>query len=87
MFPRGKRPKVGDVASAPASPHGLPVQSTPTSVSSKLPRFNEYGSNLTCSPTFGAKLAAAASLVSQASTLLSKGPISLVSVSLREEGD
>jgi hypothetical protein len=60
-FPRGKPPKFDEFASAPATCPASPVLSTPVSVSSKLPQFNEYGSNLTCSPTFGAKLAAAAS--------------------------
>jgi hypothetical protein len=63
----------------------LPILSTPVFVSSKLPKFNEYGSNLTCSPTFGAKLAAASSPAAPSPP--SKKPISLVSVSSQDEGE
>jgi hypothetical protein len=84
-FPRGKHPSVAEFASAPAACPVSPVISTPVSVSSKLPKFNEYGSNLTCSPTFGAKLAAAVSPAPPSPP--SKKPISLVSVSSQDEGE
>jgi hypothetical protein len=61
------------------------VLSTPVSVSSKLPKFNEYGSNLTCSPTFGANLAATAPPAPPSPP--SKKPISLVSISSQDEGE
>jgi hypothetical protein len=76
-FPRGKHPKIDEFASAPAACPSSPVFSTPVSVSSKLPNFNEYGSYLTYSPTFGAKLVAAASPA--VPSLPSKKSISLVS--------
>jgi hypothetical protein len=84
-FPKGKPPKLDEFASAPAACPALLVLSTPVSVSSKLPKFNEYGSNLTCSPTFGAKLAAAASPAPPSPP--SKKPISLVFVSMQDEGE
>jgi hypothetical protein len=84
-FPRGKHPKIDEFASAPAACPSSPVFTTPVSVSSKLPNFNEYGSNLTCSPSFGAKLAAVASPASPSPP--SKKPISLVSVSSQDEGE
>jgi hypothetical protein len=84
-FPRGKPPKMAKFASAPAACPASPVLSTPMAVSSKLPKFNEYGSNLTCSPTFAAKLAAAASPAPPSPP--SKKTISLVSVSSQDEGE
>jgi hypothetical protein len=84
-FPRGKPPKMDEFASAPAACPASPVLSTPVSVSSKLPKFNEYGSNLTCSPTFDAKLAAAASPAPPSPP--PKKPISLVSISSQDEGE
>jgi hypothetical protein len=83
-FPRGKHPAVAEFASTPAVRPVSPVISTPVSVSSKLPKFNEYGSNLTCSPTFGAKLAAA---VSPAPPSPPSKKISRVSVSSQDEGE
>jgi hypothetical protein len=83
-FPRGKHPAVEAFASAPAACPASPVLTTPKSVSSKLPVFNEYGSNLTCSPTFRAKLAAVASPV-QPSPPSKK--VSLVSISSQDEGE
>jgi hypothetical protein len=84
-FPRGKPPSVAEFASAPAACSVSPVLSTPISVSSKPPKFNEYGSNLTCSPTFGTKLAAAVSPAPPSPP--SKKPISLVSISSQDEGE
>jgi hypothetical protein len=84
-FPRGKPPQRAEFASAPAACPASPVISTPVSVSSKLPRFNEYGSNLTCSPTFVAKLAAVASPVPPSPP--PKKMISLVSVSSQDKGE
>jgi hypothetical protein len=84
-FPRGKPPQRAEFASAPAACPASPVISTPVSVSSKLPGFNEYGSNLTCSSTFAAKLAAVASPVPPSSP--HKKTTSLVSVSSQDEGD
>jgi hypothetical protein len=86
-FPRGKHPKIDEIANALAAFPPSLVLTTPVSVSSKLPKFNEYGSNLTCSPTFGAKLAAAASPAPQASSPPSKKPILLVSISSQDEGE
>jgi hypothetical protein len=83
-FPRGKHPAVEAFASAPAACPVSPVITTPVSISSKLPKFNEYGSNLTCSPTFGAKLAAA---VSPAPPSPPSKKISLVSISSQDEGE
>jgi hypothetical protein len=83
-FPRGKHPAVAEFASAPAVCPVSLVITTPVSISSKLPKFNEYGSNLTCSPTFGAKLAAA---VSPAPPSPPSKKISLVSISSQDEGE
>jgi hypothetical protein len=83
-FPRGKYPAVEVFASAPAACPVSLVITTPMSVSSKLPKFNEYGSNLTCSPTFGAKLAAAVSLAPPSPP---SKKISLVSISSQDEGE
>jgi hypothetical protein len=84
-FPRGKPPQRAEFASAPAACPASPVISTPVSVSSKLLGFNEYGSNLTCSPTFAAKLAAVASPAPPSPP--HKKTISLVSVSSQDEGE
>jgi hypothetical protein len=83
-FPRGKHPAVEVFASAPAACPVSPVLTTHVSVSSKLPKFNEYGSNLTCSPTFGAKLVAAASPVQPSPP---SKRISLVSISSQDKGE
>jgi hypothetical protein len=84
-FPRGKPPQMAEFASAPAACPASLVLSTPVSVSSKLSKFNEYGSNLTCSPTFAAKLAAATSPAPPSPP--AKKMISLVSVSSQDEGE